>query len=147
MVNWFKKDPLIHGVIAFLLIPLILIFFITVFILYGFLELFNPNFIEYGPQVRLYKAKDCAEIDKGITDTSCFLAQWLEGMYRDSTKTLDKVVEAAANEKEYSIFKRLPILEGYPKKGKEWGCSVEGKLIPDNSVEIVQPVLYKCWPK
>lgn len=111
------------------------------------MQLSDPNFIENGPQVRLYRAKDCAEIDKGFTDGPCFLVRWLEGMYKNSTKTLDKVVESAANEKENGLFKPLPILDGYPKKGTEWSCSAEGKLIPDNSVEIIQSTLYKCWSK
>lgn len=149
MISWLKKDPLIHGIIALLSILLILI---ISWVIHSVLQIYDPNFIEFGPQVVLYKAKNCAEIDKlsysssPSINNSCYITHWLDGMYKNDTKTLDKIVESAANEQE-GLFKPLPALNGYPKKGNEWNCSLDSRLIIDNSKEVVQPALYKCWPK
>lgn len=110
--------------------------------------MFDPNYEEFGPQVALNKSKECAEIDSLAVNNSCKLIWWLESMDVKHPKTLDKIVEEAANAKNLpNIFQRLPKLSGYPKESSGWKCSVNGIMISDNSKEVTRKgTLYKCWP-
>ncbi|SRR5258708_703474 len=161
MLNWFKKDPLIHGLTLLFAIPAALILILIGLIIYEFLTLFNPNYEEFGPNVSLYKARECAQIDKQYSvGTECFLAIGHQGMWKNNPKTLAEVVEDVANQYELHPHpnlnelmsdliapKPLPALINYPKKGNQWICSLKGSVVPDNKTHKVQATLYKCWPK
>lgn len=150
MLKWIKRDPVIH-ITCLIILPfaVLLAIFIGLFIYSAFRIFFDPNYEEFGPQVALYEHKDCADIQERIFNTPCNLALWLESMDIKHPKTLNKAVEEAANAKRLpNIFQRLPKLSGYPNKSSGWECSINGKLIPNNSTEVTQKgTLYKCWPK
>lgn len=162
-LNWFKKNPLIHGIILLSAIPAAILILVVSIYIYGFAIMFNPNYEEFGPRIALYKAQDCAEINtQSIRTSDCLLLGfYLESMWKNNPKTLDKVVEGAANVKERDdkqpiliqfisaiIFsKRLPALEGYPEKGNQWICSKNGEIILYNTKELAGQTFYKCWPK
>ncbi len=160
MISWFIRNPLLHGLILFLTIPAAFLT-IIVFLIYDLLILFNPNYEEFGPNVSLYKTQGCVDINKPVyINKECFLAIGHEGMWKNNPQTLAKVVEDVANQNDFIhhpnltqtfqlIFfpKPLPALIGYPKAGNQWICSKNGEIIPDNTTERVQAIVYKCWPK
>jgi hypothetical protein len=162
-LNWFRKDPYIHSFVLFLSVPIIIFFVIAGIFIYSFLSMFHPDYLEFGPKVALYQAQDCADISKEYPETSdCLLLDfYMESMWKNSPKSLNKVVQGAANAQEYDknlpiikqIFsslinpKPLPALQNYPKKGSQWNCSQKGRIIEDTTKELVTPSQYKCWPK
>jgi hypothetical protein len=125
--------------------------------------MFHPDYEEFGPKIALYKAQECVNISQEYPESSeCVLLDfYMESMWKSSPKSLDKVVQSAANVQEYddnqSIFmqivsslitpKPLPSLKNYPKKGSQWICSQKGRIIEDITKEFVTPSQYKCWPK
>ncbi len=160
-VSWFKKDPLIHGIILLLTIPGVVMVLVIGFLLYGFVTLFDPNYEEFGPNVSLFKTQSCAFDDHPQVQNECQLAMGVGGMWKNNPGTLDTEVESVANQPDWSKqttwlgtvletvdYKRLPALNGYPKKGNQWTCSKNSQIIPDNTKERVQAKYpYKCWPR
>ncbi len=163
MLNWFKKDPLLHVFFVLLTIPGIVLVLIIGFLIYGIFELFNPNYEEFGPKILLYKAQNCAEIDKPDNywnSNQCYITIYHEGMWRNNPDPLSKIVEHAATQPEIKNHptlwemislltspKRLPALEGYPQKGAQWVCSKNSQIIADITTEPALQAYYKCWPK
>ncbi len=160
---WLKKDPFVHSIVLFLSVPIIIFFVIAGIFIYSFLSMFHPDYREFGPKVALYQSQDCADISVEYPETSdCLLLDfYMESMWKNSPKSLDKVVQGAANAQEYdknqSIIKQIALslinpkplsaLKNYPKKGNEWNCSQKGRIIEDTANELVIPAQYKCWPK
>lgn len=121
-------------------------------IIYTLREPANPNYLEDGWLVALYRTEDCARA-ADAWNKKCILTQKVSSRYTNITITLYKALESTANQKEWGLFgsRRLSILNGYSKSWTEWSCYAfsSERLILDNSKEVIQrpDFLYNCWPK
>lgn len=157
MMKWFKKDPLIHGIITIFSVLLILVILFFAYIGYTVKRFWDPNYIEWGYQIVLYDSKNCPELAMYSMEGPCFLATVLNSMYKNDTKTLDKGIESLINKKkglfDDPFFKTSLKLNNYSKNGNEWNCIYDNKSgsvnlpILNNSTEIIRHGTYKCWPK
>lgn len=161
ILHWFRKDPLLHGIILLLAVPAIYLVIFFSLAAYWVAVGFNPNFEEYGPNIWLYKAQNCVHIERDYTQPGdCPITTWQEGVWKNNPDRLDYVVSRAVNQEEsprnpnliqfltiFIVHKPLPALVGYPKNANQWICSKNGQIIPDLSQAPAPSGIYKCWPE
>lgn len=144
MVSWFKKDPLLHGILILCGSILFAIVVIVSLFTYGLLRLFDPNYEEFGPTIALYKTKDCIEFEKPHFSSSedCLVYVSNISMYKNNPPSLYEGIKRVVS----GVSKRFEGLNFNPLDPLEWSCSVEGRVINDVQEKLSKKT-YKCWPK
>lgn len=142
-MRWFKKDPLLHGILIFLT-PVFIGLFVSLFV-YSFIQLFDPNYEEFGPVIALYKSRDCIELDKPYFSASenCLGYARSISMYKDNPPSLDEGIKIAVE----GVAKRFERSNFNPLDPLQWSCSVEGRAISDIQEKVQDKKTYKCWPR
>ena len=143
ILRWIKKDPLIH-LLAVILTPLFIgILIIAGIIIYGLIQIFDPNYEEFGPTIALYSTKECIELEKPHFSASetCLVYALSISMYKSNPPFLYEGIKKAVS----GVSGRFNGLNFNPLDPSQWSCSVEGRIIL-NIQEKLSKKTYKCWP-
>jgi len=131
----------VKKLIFILLCPLLLL---AAYIAYLLLTTtFNPNYIEFGPYIVLYKNEDCARPTEDTWEARCAMGGRSDSMYKNKNKSL-------AESLKYVIYaeKKNNRANNTSSDPNDWSCAVVGRRIDNIYSEIVtQDTRYKCWPK
>ncbi len=145
MFKWVKKDPLVHWLVI-ILTPLFIILLIIVgLIIYGLIQLFDPNYEEFGSTIALYKTKDCVELENPSfsASESCFVYASSIGMYKNKPPSLYEGIQRVVR----GVSGRFKGISFNPLDSSQWSCSVEGKIINNIQEKVQEKKIYKCWSK
>lgn len=139
MINWLKKDLLVHGLIL-VMVPIFfgILFVIGIFV-YAFRMMQDPNYVEFGPFISFYESRACASSSNG--NCQSFIGQAVTSIFKNNPPTLanslGKIVKVEAKD--------------YPQNPYLWQCEVGGRIIEDNNEKLIlkdqEQTNYKCWPK
>lgn len=136
MLQWIKKYPFIPLFIGFLLVAGLIIYGI-------YITLFDPNYVEFGPIVAFFKAKNCAKPEKPEWSSGdCLFYARSISIFKNNPPILSQAVKTAIKE----VRGKFNELNFDPLDPSQWICSVDGKLI-DLAEKIQYKKTYKCWPK
>lgn len=141
MLRWIKKDPLIHSLATIFASLFISILIIVGLIGYGFIQLFDPNYEEYGPSITLYKSKDCAEPENQQFG-SCLVYGYAPSIYKSNPPTLYQEIKTVIP----GIKGKFEGISFDPLNPSQWECSVDGRIISDLQEKVQDKKTYKCWP-
>lgn len=141
MIKWFKKAPLLHGLLI-LCTPLFIGLLVIVgLFIYGFVRLFDPNYVEFGPMIVLYKAKNCANPEDDSRYGDCSEYGYAPSIYKNNPPTLYQEIKRVV------VSGRSENIDFNPSGSTQWECSVDGRIINDTQEKVQGKETYKCWPK
>lgn len=143
ILKWIKKDPLVR-LIAVILTPLFIgIVIIAGFFIYSLIQIFDPNYEEFGPTVALYNTKECVEIEKPYFSASedCLIYARNISTYKNNPPSLYEGIKRVVS----GVSGRFEGLDFNPLDPSQWNCSVEGRIINDIQEKLSKKT-YKCWP-
>lgn len=142
MIKWFKKDPFLHGVFILCTPVFIGLLLIVGLFIYINIQLLDPNYVEFGPFITLYKSKDCAKPEASQYG-DCLVYGNGTGIYKNNPPTLYQEIKTVVA----GVSERFKTINFNPLDPSQWECSVDGRIISNIQERVQVKKTYKCWPK
>ncbi len=107
-----------------------------------FQQFWNPNYVEFGPEIRFHHAEPCANRYMPKAAEDCLILGQKVSLNTKRPRTLSQGIQAVINS--FSKKSQSMISSSTPES---WECSLNGNLVEIKTHQMRIGDIYKCWPK